>query len=130
MKESFVNLLNSIIYHDKCNQEMLLQSINKAKDVLNFELKYIDLIEEYTEESLKFAKKEIVEGVKAQNFEWASKWRDRSNRLNKYLLLKNEHDINTSQFMFSNGELIFFNCKTNNQDAMVEDLLLNVIKVT
>jgi len=115
-----------VFYQDKFDQKQVLQLIKHSMSVLKCELKYIDLVDEYTEQALNHAKKEKVEGVKAQNFEWAVKWRDRYNELEKYLKMKNEIGINESQFVLCDGELVFFNCKTNSQDRIVEDLLRNL----
>lgn len=125
MKEDVVELLNTIIYHGKFGQVQVLQSLQHSISVLKCELKYIDLVDEYTDESLEHAKKEKIEGVKAQNFEWAAKWRDRYNELWKYLKIKNELGISESQFALCDSELIFFNCKTSSQDCIVEDILQN-----
>jgi len=128
MKEDVVEILNTLIYHGKFKDKQILQSINHTIDVLKCSLKYIDLVDEYTEPSLTIAKKEKIEGVKAQNFEWAARWRYRYNELEKYLKLKVELKINTSQFVLSDNELIFLNCKTSSQDAIVEKVLMSFEK--
>lgn len=125
MRNDVVELLNTMIYHGKFGQKQVLQFIRHAANVLNCELKYIDLRDEYTEQSLAYAKKEKIEGVKAQNFEWAARWRDRHNELEKYLQMKAELEIDTSQFVLSGDELVFFNCKTSSQDTIVEDIVIN-----
>lgn len=124
MRNDVVELLNTMIYHGKFGQKQILQFIRHAANVLNCELKYIDLRDEYTEQSLAHAKKEKIEGVKAQNFEWAAKWRDKYDELSKYLQIKAELAISSSRFVLNNDELIFFNCKTSSQDTIVEDALI------
>ena len=125
MKEDVVEILNTLIYHGKLKDKQILQSINHTIGVLKCSLKYIDLVDEYTELSLTHAKKEKIEGVKAQNFEWAARWRDRYNKLEKYLKLKDTLGIIESQFVLCDDELVFFNCKMSSQDCIVEDILRN-----
>ncbi len=123
MKDKIIELLNAMLISDKTNYENAYQAINHAKDVLNCKYKFIDLVNEFTEEALNYAQKEKIEGIKSQNFDWAVRWRDRFDELKKYLQLKKELDVNKSQFVFYDGEIIFLCFRKNNQYLIIEECI-------
>lgn len=108
-RTEFENLITSLTEHEKV----------KLK-ILDFEY--------YNEERLEHAKKEKIEGVKSQNFEWAASWRDKEKKILKYIELREEFDIKKSGFHFEEGYLLYFYLATEKNDIQIKEIIKQRIK--
>lgn len=104
--------------------ENLLESLIEQEKV---KLKILDF-EYYNEERLEHAKKEKIEGVKSQNFEWAASWRDKEKKILKYIELREEFDIKKSGFHYEEGFLLYFYLGTEKNDIQIKELIKQRIK--
>lgn len=104
--------------------ENLLESLIEQEKV---KLKILDF-EYYNEERLEHAKKEKIEGVKSQNFEWAASWRDKEVKILKYIELREEFNIKKSGFHFEKGFLLYFYLGTEKNDKQIKEIIKEKLK--
>ncbi len=104
--------------------ENLLESLIEQEEVKR---KILDF-EYYNEKRLEHAKKEKIEGVKSQNFEWAASWRDKEKKILKYIELREEFDIKKSGFHYEEDYLLYFYLGTEKNDIQIKEIIKQRIK--
>ncbi len=126
--------------------DQLVEKLNKALNDPDFDQKSFqnlldDLITQHRisvrlvdfashgEAQLQKATHEKMVGVESQNYDWAASWRDKEERVLKYLRLKQELGIEKSCFHLEEDELFYLFLGNGKNDSEIKELVMKGIGV-
>lgn len=125
--DEIISLMNGILKSVDFQPDSLMRLVFELQ-CAHVDVRMIDL-EFYNQERLDFASSERIAGVKAQNFEWAAKWRDEEDLIKRHLEVKQQLSVGESEFRMVCGSVYYFCVGNKANDAHIKRLLKNDVSL-
>ena len=120
--DTMVEKLNKALNDPDFDREVFQNLLDDLMTRHRIRVRMVDFAA-HDEAHLQKATHEKMEGVKSQNYEWAASWRDKEERVLKYIRLKQELGIEKSQFYLEEGDLFYLFLGTGKNDSVIKGLV-------